>query len=242
MTTTLAASARPAAWTEGELFPSGYEKGSRLRHRLLAAVNVGLAVTILARALADIHGWTDWSLAIAAFAAGIWAADLLTALHHFAMDNYFTPHTPVVGHLVREFMFHHVRPDHILGTGLCQNLFEGGRLALPVLAATAWARPPAPAAVGLVSLLSFLCLAVSIHKWAHMAVPPTAVSWLQKLHLFPDARRHARHHRPPFDSDYAIVSGWSNAPLRRLRFFEAVTLVVEGLTGVAARSRTVNAH
>jgi hypothetical protein len=43
------------------------------------------------------------------------------------------------------------------------------------------------------------------------------VRWLQRLHLIVGSRAHRRHHCAPYDSHFAVINGWSNTPLDRLR-------------------------
>ncbi|GFP79163.1 fatty acid desaturase 4 chloroplastic, partial [Phtheirospermum japonicum] len=78
------------------------------------------------------------------------------------------------------------------------------------------------------------------HAWAHTTksrLPPLVVA-LQDGGLLVSRSQHAAHHRPPYNSNYCIVSGVWNEILDRSRLFEAMEMVIFFKFGVRPRSWT----
>jgi ubiquitin-conjugating enzyme E2 variant len=178
---------------------------------------------------------------IAATVAGILGADFASGLIHWVFDTWGTTSTPVVGQLaIRTFREHHTDPTAIVRHDFIET--NGHNFALSVL----------PLVVGLLvtdeqgrgsptlgaclfALALFVALTSQIHKWAHMQEPPRAIRWLQTLHLFISPERHGKHHVAPFTRHYCITTGWLNAPLRALRFFETLESAIAAMTGAIPR-------
>ncbi|CAO2209924.1 unnamed protein product [Urochloa humidicola] len=74
--------------------------------------------------------------------------------------------------------------------------------------------------------------------WAHEtpARLPPGVAALQRAGVLVSRSRHARHHRPPYNTSYSTVSGMWNGVLDRYKVFEAVEKVIYLATGVQPRS------
>jgi hypothetical protein len=64
--------------------------------------------------------------------------------------------------------------------------------------------------------------------------PPPPKNY-QDAGLLIGRRQHGAHHRPNFDGNYCIVSGWWNAPLDNVGFFRWLEKVVAKQTGVEPR-------
>ncbi|GFP79162.1 fatty acid desaturase 4 chloroplastic [Phtheirospermum japonicum] len=85
-----------------------------------------------------------------------------------------------------------------------------------------------------------LCSASSRTRGAHTTksrLPPLVVA-LQDGGLLVSRSQHAAHHRPPYNSNYCIVSGVWNEILDRSRLFEAMEMVIFFKFGVRPRSWT----
>lgn len=79
------------------------------------------------------------------------------------------------------------------------------------------------------------------HAWAHgtkSRLPPVVVA-LQDAGVLVSRAEHAAHHRPPYNSNYCIVSGVWNGPLDEWKVFEAMEMVVFFRFGVRPRSWSV---
>lgn len=58
----------------------------------------------------------------------------------------------------------------------------------------------------------------AMHAYAHVPAShvPRAVKWAQEHGLLISRAAHARHHRPPHDTEFGIVTGWCNPLVSRL--------------------------
>ncbi|OMP07578.1 Kua-ubiquitin conjugating enzyme hybrid, localization [Corchorus olitorius] len=66
------------------------------------------------------------------------------------------------------------------------------------------------------------------HAWSHgtkSKLPPLVVA-LQDAGVLVSRSQHSAHHRPPYNSNYCIVSGVCNEFLDKNRVFEALEMVV----------------
>ncbi|EYU33633.1 hypothetical protein MIMGU_mgv1a021842mg [Erythranthe guttata] len=136
------------------------------------------------------------------------------------------------------FHSHHRHPSTITKRQLANNLH------IPAAFVTAAALP-----VNVVSgdpvLLAFAgafagCVMFSqqFHAWAHAPkwkLPPV-VAALQDAGVILGRAQHAAHHRPPYNSNYCIVSGVWNRVLDKTKFFTAAEVVVEWVAGYRPRS------
>ncbi|KAL6841162.1 hypothetical protein ACP4OV_029131 [Aristida adscensionis] len=168
-------------------------------------------------------------------------ADLATGVYHWAIDNYGDPGTPIFGAQIAAFQGHHRQPSSTVYRNLYDNLHAAARgtaIALPAAdAALCAAGVPAAAHVFLGVLAVCLVLSQQFHAWAHQKrgwVPP-GVRALQAAGVLLSPAQHSRHHRPPYNSDYCIISGMWNGVLERIRFFEALEQVIFHCTGVRPR-------
>ncbi|KAL6653112.1 hypothetical protein ACP70R_012037 [Stipagrostis hirtigluma subsp. patula] len=180
--------------------------------------------------------------AFAAFAAYS-LADLATGVYHWIVDNYGDAATPVLGAQIDAFQRHHRHPSSTVYRDLCDNLHVAARAVAVVLPAAdavlyAVAGVPAAAHVFLDVLAACLALSQQFHAWAHQKPPelPPGVAALQAAGVLLSPSQHARHHRPPYNASYCIISGMWNGVLDRIRFWEALETVVYHCTGVRPRS------
>ncbi|OMP04449.1 Kua-ubiquitin conjugating enzyme hybrid, localization [Corchorus olitorius] len=76
------------------------------------------------------------------------------------------------------------------------------------------------------------------HAWSHgtkSKLPPLVVA-LQDAGVLVSRSQHSAHHRPPYNSNYCIVSGVCNEFLDKNRVFEALEMFVFFKFGVRPRS------
>ncbi|CAO2205999.1 unnamed protein product [Urochloa humidicola] len=181
-------------------------------------------------------------LAVAmAAAAGYSLADLTTGIYHWLIDNYGGADTPILGPQIAAFHDHHLRPSAITRLEPCNNLHVvAGAVAVALPAAGAAALPESsPAAHAFAgAFAACVMLSVQFHAWAHEtpARLPPGVAALQRAGVLVSRSRHARHHRPPYNTSYCTVSGMWNGVLDRYKVFEAVEKVIYLATGVQPRS------
>ena len=236
-----AAAAAPAApagaskWVidENELLTSTNE------HRLWTFGPMALMGAALAVAASHVAGPADAAAAGAAALLAYALADLGTGVYHWGVDNYGDGSTPVFGRQIAAFQGHHQRPWTITQREFCNNLHQVFKpAALPaalLLLLSPFVGPFAGTFLPLFLLL--VCMSQQFHAWSHMKKSelPAAVVALQDAGLLIGRRAHGAHHRPNFEGNYCIVSGWWNEPLDRSGFFRWLEKVVVALTGVEPR-------
>ncbi len=168
--------------------------------------------------------------------AGLWGyalADAVSGAVHWLADRYFDPETPLLGPLlIREFRAHHERPEQITRLGFFESTGMNALVSLPPLAGLLWLGPPrSPSAAAAQALVLGLLLGAfwttRLHAWAHVAEPPRAVRWLQRLGLVLSPERHAHHHVGHQDRSYCVTSGWLNPLLDGLEVFRRLERMLE---------------
>lgn len=169
------------------------------------------------RVVLGIHGLADVATVVVAAWLGVVATDLTSGVVHYLCDNYFAEDTPVIGRaLIEPFRRHHVDPNDILrGNVLHANRSNCFAMAAVLAAVALWhaLEPGAPTSLLANGWLLGYSLAVvltnQVHRWAHAAVVPQPVRWLQAHRLLLDPARHQRHHAT-HTSAFCITTGWLN--------------------------------
>lgn len=152
-------------------------------------------------------------------------ADLLSGVVHYLLDCKGSPATPVLGAFIRPFRDHHVDPGEMTRHGFVHTNGHTAMAIAPLLALLLLARPEQPQAgpvlLFLFLLLLLLCLGLTnqLHKWAHAAVAPAPVRWLQALRLVLPRHGHALHHAGHRDH-FCITTGWNNGWLARTQLLQ----------------------
>lgn len=166
-----------------------------------------------------------------ALLAALLLGDLMSALIHWATDNYGDIDTPLVGTVCAAFQGHHKAPWTITHRSFYNNVHKIAKTALPGIALAALGLQPVAAAFAAALLFTQL-LAQELHRWSH-CLPDQLAPWqlaLQNSGLVLSRRSHLQHHSQPFDAHYAIFLGVAN-PLPLFRWLEAR---VYARTGVEA--------
>jgi ubiquitin-conjugating enzyme E2 variant len=213
---------------------------------LTRAVEIGSLVAALALLAANLarlfttglllHWWTP--LVVVSAAVG---ADFVSGLVHWAADTWFSETTPVLGRrFLAPFRVHHLNPEDFLRRDAIDCNGDVAMLNVPILMA-ALATPVATEAggAGSLALAAFAAAALptnQVHQWAHMAVPPASVRWLQRHGLILSGEEHARHHREPYVTNYCIATGWCNRWLSAVNFFPSCERLVTRVFGLEPRA------
>lgn len=135
------------------------------------------------------------------------AADALSGLYHLLTDYGCN-----IKSQVAQFENHHQRP------GSMTFDLEPVAGALPLAAAAWWWASPF-----LWALAGFVAVVQLPHYFCHHPeYAPAIVRLLQRLRLIITPAHHRGHHRPPFDKNFCIFTGWNdlwlNAVLWLVRF------------------------
>jgi len=195
-----------------------------------------LSIALALRLAVDVHAIAS----LFGVGAGLVAADLVSGIVHWIGDTWGTPDWPILGPtLIRPFREHHEDPQAIVRHDFVETNGASSIGALILLGA-ALAIPLDQIAGDLVastllSLSTWLFATNQIHKWAHAAQRPRAVTWLQERRWILSPSHHALHHAAPFDRYYCITTGWLNPLLVKIGFFDALERWIGAASGAVPR-------
>ncbi|PIM98773.1 Ubiquitin-conjugating enzyme [Handroanthus impetiginosus] len=199
-----------------------------------ATVLISLAKTLFL----IINNSRPWVDSMFAAFIGYVMADLATGIYHWAIDNYGSAKTSIFGSQIEAFQGHHQQPWAITTRQLANNLY------IPAVAVTTAVTPinlllNDPVLLGFVGVFAG-CVMFSqlFHAWAHTPKRklPAAVVALQDARIIVGRVQHAAHHRPPYNSNYCIVSGVWNRFLDKSKFFVALEVLFAAAIGARPRS------
>jgi ubiquitin-conjugating enzyme E2 variant len=180
---------------------------------------------------------------VSALVLGVFGADLVSGLVHWAGDTWGTEAWPIIGKsLIAPFRIHHTDEEELTLHGFFEINGSNCLVSLPVLAGVC-ALPLGPGHRGLLFCAAFLlslCVWVlltnQLHKWAHEKNPSRLVRLLQRCWLVLPPEVHRVHHTFPFVKHYCITTGWLNGPLDRIDFFRRLERLLTWITGAEPRA------
>jgi len=179
-----------------------------------------------------VHGW-----AIALVT--LFVADAGSYVLHYIVDFYGDADRPGVIH---EFQLHHKDPKGIVTAPLSHVLYPAAWIIVPVWATlgtfTAQGYIPPAVALVLAVLGASWGFAQLFHRWAHLRRPPLLIRLLQGMRLIIHPAPHDVHHTPPYATDYAVVTGWSNPVLDALKAPVLIDAIL-GALGFAKRDQAL---
>jgi hypothetical protein len=224
---------------------------SQWYHRALVVWHVVASACVAKLLLAGAVVSLPHAVTVAAFVClGHKAVDPVHGLVHFAIDNYFSRTTPIIGGVVDGFLNHHDEPATITRIQFATNVAPIVALSLPVLATLILIQPVGTiaglaASSFLGAFFSETGFAMEAHKYAHMSQEtlPPVLKWLQRRQWLVPPEAHAKHHarRPGHEADYAAVTGKANRYLTCAVFRSAERTIyglTKQLTGVGVEPRS----
>jgi ubiquitin-conjugating enzyme E2 variant len=167
--------------------------------------------------------------------ACLFAADFLAGVFHWAEDTWLAPGRSawLDRVIVEPNLEHHRRPGGIReGTYLQTNVVTIGLSCLVALALIV---------AGVHAWQVWLTIAIAsqsnqFHAWAHTALPPLPIAWLQRIGLLQSAAHHAVHHKRPYGMRYCTTTPFLNPLLDGLGFWRALEWLGERLGARVVRA------
>ncbi|XP_071907535.1 fatty acid desaturase 4, chloroplastic-like [Coffea arabica] len=211
---------------------------SKWSHRAWVASGGTTVLVSLAKSVTGAVDSGTWLQPILAGVVGYVLADLGSGVYHWGIDNYGDENTPVFGSQIEAFQGHHKWPWIITRRQFANNLHALARaVSFTVLPMDLIFNDPV--LHGFVSVCSgCIMFSQQFHAWAHTTkskLHPLVVA-LQDAGVLVSRSMHGAHHRPPYDSNYCIVSGVWNELLDTYKVFEALEMVLFFKLGVKPRS------
>lgn len=137
--------------------------------------------------------------------------DLISGLLHVILDNPRSLDIDAIRGLAEGFQRHHEDPTNIYRMPLYEHLYV---MHLPLTLMFFILLPfhePRMYVVFLTAVVSLHVMQMA-HLWAHApaARVPKVVRRLQKFKLLLGKAQHGRHHRPPYNKNFCILTGMCN--------------------------------
>eukprot|EP00339_Tiarina_fusa_P005949 CAMPEP_0117023342 /NCGR_PEP_ID=MMETSP0472-20121206/17433_1 /TAXON_ID=693140 ORGANISM="Tiarina fusus, Strain LIS" /NCGR_SAMPLE_ID=MMETSP0472 /ASSEMBLY_ACC=CAM_ASM_000603 /LENGTH=283 /DNA_ID=CAMNT_0004729437 /DNA_START=87 /DNA_END=938 /DNA_ORIENTATION=- len=169
-------------------------------------------------------GTFNYKGGLVVFVSTYFLIDVFSGLLHIVLDNpYFASFPNPLQGMAIGFQEHHLNVNLIGKLPLRQHLSPMG---IPVVAITLLGQYCAKYvredkdvgclySVCSLSVACFLVLMQMAHRWSHVSLDrrPYGVTTLQKMGLLVSAAEHSKHHRPPYESHFCIMSGNMNVVL-----------------------------
>ena len=164
--------------------------------------------------------------------ASVVLGDISTGVFHWAVDNYGSLKTPVVGSICHAFQGHHDTPWTITFRSLANNLYKVAYGCAPSLLLLVVAPGVSDFARLFFALfINWWLLSQELHKYSHMKTTPPRIKKLMDMGLILSKKEHGLHHTAPFDSNYCILTGHNNKWMDDSKLFRHLERIVFELTG-----------
>lgn len=153
-------------------------------------------------------------------------ADIITGLIHWWEDTYAVPSWPILGKLVAEpNIKHHLDPGFI---GKTDSYWKHCKLSLYIGAIVLVIIHLIYGLNWQIVLTTFLaCSGNWIHSINHGACRGNKIlAFLRKYSIIQKAKHHAKHHVPPFDRDYCVLTNFVNPILEYFNVWKCLEFIL----------------
>lgn len=182
-------------------------------------------------------------LALGAFVAGTYIADLVSGILHWTFDTWFDEQSGPLMRMVYLVREHHLRPARIFRYRLRDEagllswfaLILAGPLYRASQRSPLTPRRYALALTGVV-IAGEVTLMLEFHKWGHRVRRGRLPRLLQTSRLLLSPETHLQHHSADHDTNYCLINGVADQTLGRIGFFRGLEALVSALTGARPRS------
>jgi hypothetical protein len=154
------------------------------------------------------------------------AADFASGVFHWIQDRILPERTPFLGeYLAAPARLHHDTPlAFVEGSFIYRN---GATYALAAVTAIASLLAFGPSAF-LAAFVIGIALTTQVHLWAHCPKDaPGVVRVLHETGLIQSPKQHSRHHTPPQNRHYCVLTDLLNPVLERIGFWTKLERAVK---------------
>ncbi|KAG5875693.1 hypothetical protein JTB14_023972 [Gonioctena quinquepunctata] len=231
-------------------FVNEYESFRRNSKRTQECICVGICLTLMVVNFVFILYYIRLeklsTILVAAF-CGIVTADFGSGLVHWAADTWGSVELPIIGkNFLRPFREHHIDPTSITRHDFIETNGDNFMVTIPFLGRMVWdfltlskedVQNKFTWNCYVFLLAIFVAMTNQIHKWSHTYFGlPGWVVFLQEYRIILPRRHHRIHHVAPHETYFCITTGWLNWPMEKLRFWSALEMLIEALTGCKPRA------
>jgi hypothetical protein len=164
-----------------------------------------------------------------------------TGIIHFIFDNYFSEQTFLIGHIVKEFRFHHTDPEKIAredNVDAIKNAIIPANITLLLfLLLNHFIKINNILLMSFIYFSSFAVLTNLVHRQNHLKPNIERPLWytiFNKVKIFQSSEEHNIHHTPPYTKSFFILNDFFNPLFNKLKIWEKSAQVIKKITGIKA--------
>lgn len=154
------------------------------------------------------------------------SADFITGMIHWWEDTYGNPNWRVIGkYVVEPNLVHHKQPNKLLEGSYWSRIntsFFAAAIIGVILGCIGWL------SWQVIVCLLFCTQGNAVHAMSHRPDRTTGklVRFLQKTGIFQSKKMHRWHHKAPYETNFCVMSDFSNPILNQIGFWKKLELLI----------------
>ena len=222
-----------------------YQRGEIATHVVGGLLNASGCAFALQALLKDRSALRHrWPSTVVSVAIGMYSADVMSGLLHWAFDTWFDETNVTFQRMIRIVREHHIYPQKVFNyrvheeVGLMSwfGLLGLGPACLAYIARTKSERTVESSALaGGLGYSLLVTFSLEFHKQGHRFQRGRLIHALQAAHVVLSPKQHMKHHALEHDTHYCFVNGIGDLTLGKLGFFRFLESGMTALTGMKPR-------